>query len=74
MESPTNSEAAVNAKYLVVEASSNEVTILYTFAAKPVLSFMLERVGRLLGEEESFLYENLEFDVKICEGLQMYRP
>ena len=37
-------------------------------AAKPVLSFMLERVGRLLGEEESFLYENLEFTVVTVEN------
>ena len=37
-------------------------------AAKPVLSFMLERVGSLPAEGESFLYENLEFTVVTVEN------
>lgn len=35
--------------------------------AKPLISFMLERTGRLLGETESFIYENLEFTVEAVE-------
>ena len=33
-------------------------------ASKPLLSFMLETLGHLPGEDESFLYENLEFTCK----------
>jgi CBS domain containing-hemolysin-like protein len=37
-------------------------------AAKPMLSFMLETLGHLPGEEEVFLYENLEFSTKTVEN------
>ena len=37
-------------------------------AAKPVLSFMLERIGTLPAEGESFLFENLEFTVVTVEN------
>lgn len=33
-------------------------------APKPILSFILENLGRLLEEEESFVYENLEITAK----------
>jgi CBS domain containing-hemolysin-like protein len=32
-----------------------------TIAAKPLLSFMLETLGHLPEEDESFVYDNLEF-------------
>ncbi|MBR6726642.1 MAG: HlyC/CorC family transporter [Clostridia bacterium] len=38
-----------------------------TIAAKPLLSFMLETLGHLPEEEESFLYENLEISAKTVE-------
>ena len=37
-------------------------------AAKPILSFMLETLGHLPVEEESFLYNNLEFTAETVEG------
>ena len=33
-------------------------------AAKPILSFILETLGHLPAEEESFLYENLQYTAK----------
>jgi CBS domain containing-hemolysin-like protein len=33
-------------------------------AAKPLLSFVLETLGHLPVEDESFVYENLEFTAK----------
>ncbi len=36
-------------------------------AAKPMISFMLETLGHLPAEEESFLYESLEFTAKTLE-------
>ncbi len=44
-----------------------------TFVSKPVLSFILETLGRIPEEDESFVFENLEFtaktvtDGKLCE-------
>ena len=35
-----------------------------SIASKPLLSFILETIGHLLGEEESFVYENLEITAK----------
>lgn len=35
-----------------------------SIASKPLLSFILETIGHLLGEEESFIYENLEITAK----------
>lgn len=35
-----------------------------SIAAKPLLSFILETVGHLLEEDESFVYENLEISAK----------
>ena len=43
------------------------------FVSKPVLSFILETLGRIPEEDESFVFENLEFtaktvtDGKLCE-------
>ena len=37
-------------------------------ASKPLLSFILETLGRLPGEEEVFVYENLEFEAKTVEN------
>lgn len=36
-------------------------------AAKPLISFLLEKSGRLLAKDESFLFENLEFTVETVE-------
>ncbi|MBQ9099566.1 MAG: HlyC/CorC family transporter [Clostridia bacterium] len=38
-----------------------------SLAAKPILSFMLETLGHLPAEEESFLYETLEFTAETVE-------
>ena len=38
-----------------------------TVAAKPILSFMLESLGHLPAEEESFLFGNLEFTAETVE-------
>ena len=40
-------------------------------AAKPILSFMLETLGHLPVEEESFLYGNLEFTAETVEELRV---
>ena len=37
-------------------------------AAKPILSFMLETMGHLPTEEESYLYNDLEFTAETVEG------
>ena len=37
-------------------------------AAKPLLSLMLEQLGRLPGEEESFLYDGIEYTVDTVEN------
>ena len=37
-------------------------------AAKPLLSLMLERLGRLPGEEESFVYDDIEYTVDTVEN------
>ena len=37
-------------------------------AAKPLLSFMLETLGRLPEEDESFIYNNIEFTAKTIVG------
>ena len=38
-------------------------------AAKPLLSFILETLGHLPAEDESFVYENMEFTAKtLVEG------
>ena len=38
-----------------------------SIAAKPILSFLLENLGRLPEEGDSFLYQNLEFEVETVE-------
>ncbi|MBQ8717599.1 MAG: HlyC/CorC family transporter [Clostridia bacterium] len=40
-------------------------------AAKPILSFMLETLGHLPVEEESFLYGDLEFTAKTVQDLRV---
>ena len=40
-----------------------------SIASKPLLSFILENLGHLLAEDESFIYENLEISAKtVVEG------
>ena len=39
-----------------------------TLAAKPILSFMLETLGHLPAEDESFLYADMEFTAKTIEN------